>query len=181
MLVSDIIQLCSVMVAVFIGIVSIIISVVTLKQNSKMIEESTRPNITIYADSIYIITNHLYLIIKNFGKSTGKIISFTCNYDLREYVHFKDTIPFSDLNGFSLVSQQKIYAAFDVGKMLEDCISNLTFIIEYESELKVYSEKIDIDISTYANLEHLRIADCKEEDKNKYLVRAFQDYIEKQL
>ena len=41
--ISDWIEFCGVLVSMFIGIVSIVVAVLTLRQNSKMIAESTRP------------------------------------------------------------------------------------------------------------------------------------------
>lgn len=45
---SDVIDLIGIFASLFIGVIAIIISILSLRQNSKMIEESTRPNIQIY-------------------------------------------------------------------------------------------------------------------------------------
>ena len=41
---SDVIDLIGIFASLFIGVIAIIISILSLRQNSKMIEESTRPN-----------------------------------------------------------------------------------------------------------------------------------------
>lgn len=70
---SDIIQLISIMVAVFTGIASIIISVITLCQNSKIVKESNKAQIEIFPYKIY---GDIFprIRIQNFGKTTGTII-----------------------------------------------------------------------------------------------------------
>lgn len=50
----------------FLAFTSIIFVVMTIKQNNKMIEESTRPYIGIYGDGTYIKNPNFYLIIKKF-------------------------------------------------------------------------------------------------------------------
>lgn len=77
--ISDAIQLLSVLVAIFLGIVSIKISQKTMIQNSKMIEESTRPIIIIYSE--YSNAYNLNLVVKNIGKSCGTIKELRSNFD----------------------------------------------------------------------------------------------------
>lgn len=45
------------------SIVAVVISVFTLKQNSEMIENSTRPYIGIYGLSVFIVDRTYYIII----------------------------------------------------------------------------------------------------------------------
>ena len=82
--ISDIIEICGIAVSLITGIVAIIISVKTLKQNSKMIEESTRPYITIYFQTTTVRTPRAYFVIKNFGNTGATISSITCDYDLKK-------------------------------------------------------------------------------------------------
>ncbi len=49
---SDIIQLFGIIASLITSIVAITISLVTLRQNSKMIEDASRPIISIYGESI---------------------------------------------------------------------------------------------------------------------------------
>lgn len=75
---SDIIEIISIISSVIVSVVAIIISLLTLRQNSKMIEESTRPNIQIYPLYINAI---MYLIIKNFGSSEAYIDEIECSHN----------------------------------------------------------------------------------------------------
>lgn len=54
--ISDWIQFIGVMVSFAVGIASIIIAVITLRQNSKMIAESTRPYIVVQFERAYTST-----------------------------------------------------------------------------------------------------------------------------
>lgn len=70
---SNIIQLIGIMVAMFTGITSIVISVFTLHQNSKIVKESNKAQIEIFPYKIY---GDIFprIRIQNFGKTTGTII-----------------------------------------------------------------------------------------------------------
>lgn len=74
---TDVIESAGVLVALITGIIAIVISIKTLKQNSKMIEESSRPNIQIYP--VYI-NSYVYLIIKNFGASEAYLDKISCSH-----------------------------------------------------------------------------------------------------
>ena len=54
---SDIIDLLGIAASLTASVVAIIISILALRQNSKMIEDSTRPNIQIYP--VYL--DHIFL------------------------------------------------------------------------------------------------------------------------
>lgn len=70
---SDIIQLIGIMVAMITGIASIIISVITLRQNSKIVKESNKAQIEVFPFKIY---GDMFpqIRIQNFGTTTGTII-----------------------------------------------------------------------------------------------------------
>lgn len=81
--------------------ISIIISVATLRQNNKMIEESTRPYIVVYG----YVTNFgspVYTIaVKNFGSSAAKITKFQSRYNLDRIAinPGEDRVPFDRIKG----------------------------------------------------------------------------------
>lgn len=78
---SDIIQIVGICVALFIGIVSIIISIIALCQNSKVIKESNMAQIEIFPFKVYgdIVPR---IKIQNFGHTTGTIINVHLLYQL---------------------------------------------------------------------------------------------------
>lgn len=61
---SDIIQLFGIIASLITSIVAITISLVTLRQNSKMIEDASRPIISIYGESINPGSPVFYIVIK---------------------------------------------------------------------------------------------------------------------
>ena len=77
---SDIIQIISIFASLIMSTIAIIISLKTLQQNSKMIRDSSRPYVSIFFHPLF---NLDYLILKNFGNSTAKIISINTNVDFR--------------------------------------------------------------------------------------------------
>ena len=70
---SDVIQIVGIMVAIITGIASIIISVISLRQNSKIVKESNKAQIEIFPYKVY---GDIYpkIRIQNFGMTTGTII-----------------------------------------------------------------------------------------------------------
>lgn len=70
---SDIIQIIGIMVAIITGISSIVISVITLRQNSKIVKESNKAQIEIFPYKVY---GDMFprIRIQNFGLTTGTIL-----------------------------------------------------------------------------------------------------------
>ena len=64
--ISDWIQVFGIICSLLTSVLAIIISVITLKQSNKMIEDSTRPVISIYSK---YFDGKLYIVVKNFGSS----------------------------------------------------------------------------------------------------------------
>lgn len=83
--ISEIIDIFGIITSLTVSIIAIAISVITLRQNSKMIEESSRPNIQIYP--IYI-DSIMYIVIKNFGSSEAVIDKIECTHDFTEAEFF---------------------------------------------------------------------------------------------
>ena len=86
---SDIIEIAGIIASTITSIIAIAISVKTLRQNNKMLEESTRPNIQIY--SIYSDTI-VYIMIKNFGQSSCTIDSISCDHKFSGKEIFNDDL-----------------------------------------------------------------------------------------
>ena len=83
---SDIIDLLGIAASLTVSVVAIIISILALRQNSKMIEDSTRPNIQIYP--VYL--DHIfYIVIRNFGNSEAIIDELKCYHKFNEAEYFR--------------------------------------------------------------------------------------------
>ena len=65
--VATIINIILCVLSFILAVISVVTVVITLRQNNKMIEESTRPVISIYTDEINAGNPLFYLVVKNFG------------------------------------------------------------------------------------------------------------------
>lgn len=93
-------------VTVFTAICSVYIAIKTLKQNSKMIENSTRPYVVVYGRNIRLDEKtYFYLVVKNFGTSAAFIDSFHVSESL-EYGVNSDEDFIHRLNGAVIVPNQ---------------------------------------------------------------------------
>lgn len=106
------------MVSLITALVAIVISVLTLKQNSKMIESSTRPYIGIYLASTYIRDVNCYLVIKNFGQSSAFIESFSYDFDLKNTCDAPDYCPFKSIESSTLMPQQSNKSTIELKEIL---------------------------------------------------------------
>lgn len=142
---SDWIQICSIIASTITSIVAIAISYLTLHQNNKMIEESTRPNIQIYP--VYL-NGVVYIIIKNFGASTATIDEVKCSHNFTKAEYF------GDINGNEF---GKLYGAiFCPGYSLRcplagHSVANETynFQVSYHSSQKKYFS--EFSFNPYSN------------------------------
>ena len=75
--VSTIVNIILCVLSFILAAISVVTVVITLRQNNKMIEESTRPFISVYTDEINAGNPFFYLVIKNFGKSTAYITNLS--------------------------------------------------------------------------------------------------------
>lgn len=128
------------------SIISIIISVLTLRQNSKMIKESTRPYVVIYGEQVNFGSPQFHLILKNFGKSGAKILNIESSKNLENYLIFDYLHPYKNISNFFIAPNQSIATAlvtFD--KKLEP----LTFTISYSNNKNIYTDTFVVDLSVF--------------------------------
>lgn len=142
---SSAISLLGIFVSLIASLIAIVISVVSLRQNSKMIEESSRPVIGIYSDSINPGNPMFYLIVKNFGNSTAVITKFDYDYDLKDCYKFRaDRDYLKDLVNCTIAPHQSRICSLDYQKISRP----IKFDIEYTSCNKTYSDSFTIDLKT---------------------------------
>lgn len=173
---SDQIQLIGIIVSLIVGIVSIVIAICTLRQNHKMLEESSRPYITISCGTTFFRELRVYMILKNFGSCGARITRFKTDFDL-EQIELDESghPPFSNVEGTYLAPGQSIEFIIDQKK----APFVMRFFIEYESATKSYSDEIAIDQSVFINQMHLR-ANTPNKDL-QVISFALQDIAEKLL
>lgn len=142
---SDIIQLIGIIVSLLTSLTAIAISVKTLIQNSKMIEESSRPYIGIYGAGIYAQTPKYYLVVKNFGQSSAHITSFMYDFDLAQCASKNCPEPFLHIENSTLMPGQSFQSIIDLNKTLQKTDS-INFHVGYCSGTHKYEDDILVNL-----------------------------------
>ena len=88
--ISDIINIILCILSFLLAVISVVTVILTLKQNNKMIENSTRPYIVIYSKITNFQNQLYYLIIKNMGQTGAEIVNFKCDTDLSKFSYIFD-------------------------------------------------------------------------------------------
>lgn len=183
--ISDWIETIGIFVSLITSITAIYISVKTLKQNSQMIEESTRPYITLSGKTTNFYSPRFYLVLKNYGNSGATITNFSCSHDLSQFSLNKDHIPYLKICGTFIAPNQSFITNLSVDKLF---INNdqlhtkngiLHFEIEYKSEHKTYKDEYDIVLEAYSDLVQSRSSPKNQE--MKVISYTLQDLVEKNL
>lgn len=135
------------------AIIPIIISVLTLLQNNKMIEESTRPVISVYTQRIYYNNrSSLYLVVKNFGSSTAYMTKFTAEPNLNDCYGFQAPRNYiDDLNSCVIAPNQSRICYLEYKALPE----KVKFSLEYHSNAKrkkKYVDEITIDLKAATSM-----------------------------
>lgn len=175
---TDIINIILSSIVALTAVISIIIAIITMKQNSKMIEESTRPYVVVCAKTTNCQSPNFYLIVKNFGTSGAIITKFTCNHDLSKFSINENKIPFSNICGSTIAPHQSFLTNLNTEKLFDEKII-LHFDIEYKSTEHTYNDSFDIPLSAYSELVQTRAATPNKE--LKIISYALQDLVEKHL
>ena len=140
---ATIVNLILAVLSFILCVISIIVSVATLKQNSRMIENSTRPYISIYGQEINTGVSCFYLVVRNFGQSPAVMTKFSAIPTLSNCYKVKNSRDFlADLSNAVIAPGQSRICALDYSNIPEQT----TFDIVYESSGKEYKEKFTINL-----------------------------------
>lgn len=171
---TDWIQLFSIIASLSISVISILVAVFTLRQNSKMIEESTRPYILIYDAYTNISSVHFYLILKNFGKTGATITEFKSNHDMS--IFDSKQPPFEHIVGTFLAPGQSIRAHIELPQNIN---LEINFDIKYKTSNKEYKQASSIHLAYLKNISSVRTK-CENKDFD-VIGQTLQDLNEKYL
>lgn len=144
---SDIIEICGIIASLLVSIVAIVISLVSLRQNSRMIEESTRPNLQIYP--VYM-NSILYIVIKNYGSSEAYIDQIDCSHQFSQKETMGDKLGadiFSRIKGAILSPGYAIKCPLIAHKITDN---DFRFHLFYHSSEKSYEAEFHFNISANA-------------------------------
>lgn len=168
MLRSETLELFGILASTITSIIAIVISLLTLRQNAKMIEDSSRPCIGIYGLSTYVCNRNYYIILKNYGKSTARIESLTYDFDIALLSRSENYEPFSHIDGASIAPGQSYRCSIDFDKVTAYELTCINFHICYSSGTRKYEEDIFLKID--ANLGNLESHTKSSEEKTPLAV-----------
>lgn len=180
MQISDRINVTLCILSFILAVISLATVIITLVQNHKMIENSTRPYISLYSNITCFKSVKYYLILKNYGQTGALIKEFKCNIDLLKYCPFiKKRRPFEHIIGTLVAPQQSYVVCIDPVKLSNDKIEMIEFNIKYSSGIKDYDEnyKINFLADTDSGLSR-----ANTKDKELQIISyTLQDMVEKLL
>jgi len=139
--VSERIQIIATLTTMVGIVVSLIFAIFTLRQNNKFKREEARANIVCFIEHI-TKTSNSYIVIKNFGKSIGRVIDVT----LAAYVDIDKIVGITDSNFENILKQKNYILAPDQKissfyNFIDYDIDDFTVTISYETLGKTYKEE----------------------------------------
>lgn len=174
---SEIISVALSVITVFTAIASVIIANKTLNQNSKMIENSTRPYLVIYGEVVHFQNMGYILILKNCGASAADVSSITFSESISPYLYKDDRLPFMNVAGTSFAPGQSMHCHLVYPNGIE--VPPINIDICYSASEKNYADSFVIDPkSEFSNLIVRASTDNKE---LKIISYTLQDIAEKLL
>lgn len=176
--VATIVNIILCILSFILAVISVVTVVITLRQNYKMIEESTRPYISIYIGSTYFSDTVIYLIIKNFGSSSAVIEEFDSDIDFSICSYDVDHIPFEHIVGTHLCPSESILFPINSYKLSQNA-QTINISIKYRASQKIYCEKISVNFDAHCDRAHLRANTQGKHDQE--ISFALQDIAEKML
>ena len=140
---SDYIQICGIMTALIASFVSIIISIISLRQNSKIIKESNMAQIVIFP---FNFSGDMFdrIVIKNFGNTTGLILDIAVKPSdvldemiINPFIYYKNMSLAPNQSFTTILQNKKINA--------DNKIEPFDVTIKYKTLNKIKTETFHID------------------------------------
>lgn len=125
------------------AIISIIISVLTLRQNAKTIEETNRPYVCVYGAMINLNKPEIHIVIKNFGATAAYITGFSVSENFSQYAYIPTVVPFAKIKGSFIAPGQRFESIINAGDHKD--LGPIVFSIIYESTSKQYLDTFTVD------------------------------------
>lgn len=160
-----------------IALIAVVISIATLQQNRNMLEESTRPYITVYVTETNFQNSTKYLVVKNFGQTGALITKFKTNPDLLIYSRLPDFRPFGKIENSFLAPDQSHVCNIDFKKARENCI--VSFEMSYSTKYKTYTDSVTLNLT--AESENLTSRASTKDEELAIISYTLQSLVERQL
>lgn len=177
--ISDCINVVLCILSFILAVISVITVVVTLRQNHKMIQNSTRPYVVANAQVTNFQNPAFYLVIKNFGNSGAIIKEMVSDIDLRLVSYREEHTPFSNFDGTFIAPGQAVTCCLNPLKFRENGIKGFNIKINYTDGLVNYSEEYYINYKAFT--ENVNIRASTDGKELKAISYALQDLVEKQF
>lgn len=177
--VSDWINTILCILSFALAVISVVTVIITLKQNNKMIENSTRPYIVIYGRITNFQEPQYYLVVKNMGQTGAEISEFSSNVDLLQFSYSNERRPLGHMEGTFLAPGQSIITNIDSIKMSEENVDNIIFNITYNSGVKEYKEQYKVHYE--ADRDNIQTRASTKDKELKIISYTLQDLVEKLL
>lgn len=175
--VSDWIQIIIAIITLGGIISSIVIAVKTLKQNSRMIEETSRPNIIIYKDTLNINSPISFIVIKNIGGSLAHITSIHFDNKLVEKLnwHSQDVAEVLNMLNDSYIAPQQFYRIpIDIKDITFKTIS---INVSYTNGIKSYNDCYTLSLKQDSKIALMQQHQSR--DELKVISNAIQELIKR--
>lgn len=150
--ISIIVNICLSVSSFLLAFISVVILIVTIRQNHLMLENEARAYLSIYGNVTSCEGSGFYLIIKNFGKSNAVITSLKCDVDLSRFSYIKERTPFSHMENASIAPGQSFMCALKQVSLFNSGIPFITFEITYECNHKKYSDAFCLNLISFTDL-----------------------------
>jgi len=177
--ISDWINVALCILSLILAVISVVTVVITLRQNHRMIEQATRPYVTIYGAVTGFGATQFYLVLRNYGQSSALITEFSSDVDLSRLVLMDGLpIPLEHIVGHTLPPNRAIQ--FPINQLaLKSADAPLSFHIRYSSFEKTYDECTTINIQSYRD--YLIIHAGKDSDTLQVISNTLQEAAVRQL
>lgn len=173
--VSDIIQLIGIVSSSIISLIAVILSLISIRQNSKALKDATRPYVVVYNDLVNGANTPIqFLIIRNFGQTAAVIESLEITPEVK--VHYSDGL-FKHMKNQIIAPGQSYSTAFK----LDDSTIILNVSISYRSGKNVYHDSYSISQKAISDNVHSKIMVENYDHAQKIIAGCFQDYLRSRL
>lgn len=144
--ISTMVNLALCILSFILAAISVWTVIATLRQNNKMIEESTRPVLAFYTSSINTGSPTFYFVVRNYGSSSAIIEKIVSDKDFTTFLLGNDLLeqldrfdPIRSLQNATIAPGQSRICALDFNKTPDEIKIN----VEYKSNAgKKYKEEI---------------------------------------
>lgn len=133
----------------FLAFVSTVLVIITLHQNNKLMEASTRPIMSVCTQTLNLGLPEVYLVVKNLGNSPSFMKSFVTDFDFTGCYKTNDSKNYiEEFSTCTFVPGQSRICLLDLSKINKD----VRFTIEYRSSLKkTYKEEFILNLKSGSN------------------------------